>query len=1076
MYAPRVAALLRYKSVALEEAEFILVYDEQSDTYTLCDIITVEIKKHMDYSTTTTPASNSMFTAIERGQGSPGISTGRSNTASEYSALLSDVPHIKYIIFRYTRYIYSKPFNSFYFLSGLDGDNPMKRPKVTLQGLKLDDVKILQQIYGYNELTMQESSYLCIFNENILDIFYIFQLFSLVIWIASGDYYYSAGIVIIFTIFITAALIRIRSYDKRLIQSLHGEETVTVIREGEEYEISHRELVPGDVVVINKSSKYLTFDGIMIKGQVYVDIASISGVQNPVIKMAQLNQINTKIEKLSHDAPDSLFSGSRIVGYLNEGEDLLALVINTGYSTSKGRVFCKAAIPDKYNYTVQEDEVTYFKFLFGIGVLSFVIAMLLFTFGRNYLADHVHAVFVSLRLVTLSIPPSLPLAITMAHILSSRRLENQQIVCRNYRRIYVGGRISCVVFDKTGTLTKGSRYLIGYLTTDKEFSNLTFRNMKTLYNEMIDENVLYLLISCHTSQLSHNSLLLGELNSVEDEQFNDRIILAATGWKLNKSKVSHYPRLEPPQQKPGHKIFVDIIRRIPFSSDLKYTAVIARVLKEAYKQCNYYSKCYVKGDSSTILGFCKSETVPYETQEVVAKYTKQGYIVVAMGYKDFSFRDDSRAIDFPKHGMTFLGLLVFGDQLADGAEGVISSLHYKKFQTVMCTGDNIHTAVHVARQVGILPSEYSQNPADKVVLITATLDSFGGLQISANDYDDGTVYKPESAWADSWSPPNFVVEGESWEILDKAGGSHLDRIIIAGKVFAGMHPRQKKNLVELKRKIGYETCMVGDGSNDNEALAEADIGISLNNRESGLSSPFHGKDITTVPRLLNEGRTASAQLLKIFESTGCGSVLGLFTETFLYSMLMELGEADWIYIDLFLLMSIDLVLGYTDGLEIVSTGRLTGSFWSPIRIISNSVFIMVCIIFQMAVIFYLYNQEWYVPTVINHTHITDSSYETACIFYVLIYQVTFPAVVYSLESSSIHRNWPVLIVYFTVYSINTYILIYPSEFVVEIFKLRTSPSIWFRAEILVFLLVNLIFNILAELGFITYKGIPEKNE
>ena len=715
---------------------------------------------------------------------------------------------------------------------------------------------------------------------------------------------------------------------------------------------------------------------------------------------------------------------------------------------------------------MDEDGLTYFKFLLVIGIISFIVAMILFTFGRNYLTDSFYALLQALRLVTLSIPPSLPLALTMASIWASRRLEREEIGCRNYRRIYVGGRIMCVVFDKTGTLTKNITETIGYIPIHQEFDRPTFSGLKEVKSDMDDDDILYLMVSCHDLRMNQLSL--------DQENSPDRIILAATGWKLNKSKVSHYPRLEPPQQKPGHKIFVDIIRRIPFSSDLKYTAVIARVLKEAYKQCNYYSKCYVKGDSSTILGFCKSETVPYETQEVIAKYTKQGYIVVAMGYKDFSFRDDSRAIDFPKHGMTFLGLLVFGDQLADGAEGVISSLHYKKFQTVMCTGDNIHTAVHVARQVGILPSEYSQNPADKVVHITATLDSFGGLQISANDYDDGTVYKTESAWGDSWSPPNFVVEGESWEILDKAGGSHLDRIIIAGKVFAGMHPRQKKNLVELKRKIGYETCMVGDGSNDNEALAEADIGISLNNRESGLSSPFHGKDITTVPRLLNEGRTALVQLLTIYMFTGCHTVIGMFAETFLYSMLLELSEADWIYIDLFLVMSIDLMLGYTESRETILTSRQTQSFWNALRISSNSAFVAVCVAFQIGIIFYMYTQTWYAAAVTSHSHLTESSYEATYLFFILIFQLTFPAIIYTIEHDPIYKNLPLLGIFVVLYSINTYAVLYPAAFIVELFEFKISPSIWFRAEIIGFLIINLIINILIEIGFIFVKNSSNK--
>jgi hypothetical protein len=55
---------------------------------------------------------------------------------------------IKYVEFHCIRFVYSKPFNAFYPLTGLDGDNPMRRPRITKSGLKSDDVRILQKVWN----------------------------------------------------------------------------------------------------------------------------------------------------------------------------------------------------------------------------------------------------------------------------------------------------------------------------------------------------------------------------------------------------------------------------------------------------------------------------------------------------------------------------------------------------------------------------------------------------------------------------------------------------------------------------------------------------------------------------------------------------------------------------------------------------------------------------------------------------------------------------------------------------------------------------------------------------------------
>ena len=73
--------------------------------------------------------------------------------------------------------------------------------------------------------------------------------------------------------------------------------------------------------------------------------------------------------------------------------------------------------------------------------------------------------------------------------------------------------------------------------------------------------------------------------------------------------------------------------------------------------------------------------------------------------------------------MRFIGLLVFGDTLADGAKEVVSSLQLAKFSLKMCTGDDLDTAVYIARQAGILP-ETTNSHSNRLVRARLSPDSF----------------------------------------------------------------------------------------------------------------------------------------------------------------------------------------------------------------------------------------------------------------------------------------------------------------------------------------------------------------
>eukprot|EP00116_Pleurobrachia_bachei_P011995 sb/3472257/ len=167
-----------YKRTSLEKAEFITVQDVTSGYYYFCRVHTIKIRHE------------GSFEGTERVPDITNVAnSSNTNTADEVSLNLflvnnrvCETDSIKYVEFHCIRFVYSKPFNAFYPLTGLDGDNPMRRPRITKSGLKSDDVRILQKVYGPNVLDIKAESYLEIFTKNILDPYYVFQIFTLILW------------------------------------------------------------------------------------------------------------------------------------------------------------------------------------------------------------------------------------------------------------------------------------------------------------------------------------------------------------------------------------------------------------------------------------------------------------------------------------------------------------------------------------------------------------------------------------------------------------------------------------------------------------------------------------------------------------------------------------------------------------------------------------------------------------------------------------------------------------------------------------------------------------------------------
>ena len=143
-------------------------------------------------------------------------------------------------------------------------------------------------------------------------------------------------------------------------------------------------------------------------------------------------------------------------------------------------------------------------------------------------------------------------------------------------------------------------------------------------------------------------------------------------------------------------------------------------------------------------------------------------------------------------------------------------------------------------------------------------------------------------------------------MADYAPKSQFNKMLVKGQVFARMSPDEKKELVENLQSIGYCVGFCGDGANDCGALKAADVGISLSEAEASVAAPFTSRvtDIRCVPHVIREGRAALVTSFSCFKYMALYSLIQFISISLLYPMLSSLGDWQFLYIDLFLIVPI----------------------------------------------------------------------------------------------------------------------------------------------------------------------------
>ncbi|BGP33107.1 hypothetical protein JCM10296v2_004896 [Rhodotorula toruloides] len=747
----------------------------------------------------------------------------------------------------------------------------------------------------------------------------------------------------------------------------------------------------------------------------------------------------TKIIRIRKTAPSVVQGGK-------PGADLeaVAMVVRTGFNTTKGALVRSMLFPKPFGFAFYRDSFRFIGVLAGVAVIGFLASAV------NFIKLGIAWSVILIRagdLITIVVPPALPATMAIGTSFAIQRLRKMGIFCISPTRVNIGGKVNIVCFDKTGTLTEEGLDVLGVRSVVRSTNVFT-----ELHRDPDDVPIfgaadaktplLHALTTCHALKVVNGEVIGDPL---------DLRMFEFTGWTLEEGKEgvgkksadsastrrkkatdtgssSKVPEraqtlvqtvVRPPGgesfkledalkagSKHAHFLELGVLRTFDFVSSLRRMSVLVKKLKSNSVEA------YVKGAPEVMIDICDKSTLPEDYEEVLADYTRHGYRVIALAGKSMPGLTWIKAQRLKREAvesdLRFLGLVVFENKLKPGTTPAIATFRQAHIPTRMVTGDNVRTAISVGRECGMIQplarvylstfvkgsstTPRSQIEWNDVEDETKTLDPYSLKEVI--ERDDASVF---SGYSSERREYHLAVTGDAFRwMMDFGALETLQRMLVKGVIFARMSPDEKHELVERLQSLGYTVGFCGDGANDCGALKAADVGLSLSEAEASVAAPFTSRqpDIRCFLEVIKEGRASLVTSFSCFKFMALYSLIQFTTVSLLYSIASTLGDFQFLYIDLFLILPIAVTMGRTEPFPRIHPKRPTANLISKKVLTSLVGQIVLTSGFQLFTFLWIRSRDWYSPPTIDPDQLDIVSYENTSLFLLSSFQYILVAAVF----------------------------------------------------------------------------------
>lgn len=536
-------------------------------------------------------------------------------------------------------------------------------------GLNTDEVTKRQEQFGPNELKEgTKKTTIQVFLEQFKDMLVIILLIAAIISMFIGDI--ESAIVIFIVITINAILGTVQHLKAE--QSLNSLKALSspkakVIRNGNKAEIDSKDVVPGDIIIL-EAGDFIPADCRIIENfSLQVNESSLTGESENIVKNIDLI---TQDEVPIGDRKNMVFSGS-LVTYGRA----TVLVTSTAMDTELGKVaeLLKNTQEKKTPLQVNLDN-------FGKKLAFVIIGICILVFALSlYRGQAVMDAFMfAIALAVAAIPEALSSIVTIVLSFGTQKMAKENAIIRKLQAVEGLGSVSIICSDKTGTLTQNK------MTTKKLFVDNKILDSEELdVNNPLEEKLLLMSILC------------SDATSSTGAEIGDPTEIAL----VNLGLLHNYNELK--LRKENKRL-----SEIPFDSDRKLMSTVYNL--------NGDNLILTKGALDVLLNRAKfietasgvellTEDTKKHIESINMNFSKNGLRVLAFAYRNIGGNTEITLDD--ENDLTFVGLISMMDPPREESKAAVLECIKAGIKPVMITGDHKITASAIAKEIGILKDE-----------------------------------------------------------------------------------------------------------------------------------------------------------------------------------------------------------------------------------------------------------------------------------------------------------------------------------------------------------------------------------
>ena len=553
------------------------------------------------------------------------------------------------------------------------------------KGLSSREAKERLEKYGYNELQKEKGvTILSLLLNQFKNALIVLLIFAAILSIFLGEFLDSMAMFGI--IALTVILGFIQEYRaEKAIEALEkiSAPTAKVLRDGKTVKIPAREVVPGDILLLEAGDIISADSRLIDVTSLQIDEASLTGESVPSKKIIEPFKEGTSVA----DQENMAFM-STIVTY-GKGK---SVVTKTGMETELGKIATSIQTTKEVKTPLQTKFAQMAKQI-GVAVIALIIIIFLVGFFQGTVTWSKMFLF-ALSLTVAAVPNSLPVIVTVGLSLGTKRLAKSNMLIKKLPAAESLGSVTVICSDKTGTITKNQMTITEIYTDHQKIevsgSGYEPKGNFFLNNKQINPKKLELLL--RIGYLCNNAKLVEKKNRYEiigDPTEGSLIVLGEKG-KLSEKEL---------------KKNFSFIEELPFDADRKRMSVIFK------NKQNRKIEAYIKGapdllleKCDRILEHCRVRFLTRKDKREILKmnevFARKALRVLGLAYRELRPSKEYNLKNVEKN-LTFVGLVGMIDPPREEVKKSVAECREAGIRVMVITGDHAITTKAIAEKIGL---------------------------------------------------------------------------------------------------------------------------------------------------------------------------------------------------------------------------------------------------------------------------------------------------------------------------------------------------------------------------------------